>query len=172
MDRETWRLTVDGSWSRMNPRGGVVGRAGWTARLRVLDDFFAIQGETRHRAALSHVAGRHEGQTCVVLLLSAAHAGSVATSTRVGGATVRTRQHELISRPKMASEDRLRAAARAVRPIGPTSPPREFMRLQVSSTVSHHVNRLTARQLHALPPLSALARAITGLTQAYYGTVL
>ena len=46
------------------------------------------------------------------------------------------------------------------------------MRLQVSSTVSHHVNRLTARQLHALPPLSALARAITGLTQAYYGTVL
>ena len=42
MDRETWRLTVDGSWSRMNPRGGVVGRAGWTARLRMLDDFFAM----------------------------------------------------------------------------------------------------------------------------------
>lgn len=101
MDRETGWLTVDGSWSRMNPRGGVVGRAGWTARLRVLDDFFAIlpSRKTRHRQRDLTMTWRDatRAKRAGVLLFSAATLGAYATSTRVGGMAVRTRQHELIS---------------------------------------------------------------------------
>ena len=85
----------------MNPRGGVVGRAGWTARLRMLDDFFAILPPKHVIAQPSFTMTWRDAtraKRAGVLLFSAAHAGGVgATSTRVGGVAVRTRQHELIS---------------------------------------------------------------------------
>ena len=83
----------------MNPRGGVVGRAGWTARLRMLDDFFAMlpSRNTSSRRPFTR-GGTPRGPNVLACFSLALHTlGAYATSTRVGGVAVRTRQHELIS---------------------------------------------------------------------------
>ena len=88
----------------MNPRGGVVGRAGWTARLRVLDDFFAIlpSRNTSSRRPFTMTPRGPNVPACFFLALRTL--GAYATSTRVGGVAVRTRTSARahLGRPKMA----------------------------------------------------------------------
>ena len=155
----------------MNSRGGDVGPIGRTARAAALSRS-SPSWAARDELVLTCSDG-HPPYAVLVAYAPSVRSAKKKHASTLGprGVLVKGRRDDVVRLGRMAKTSSS-TRSRAVQPALPTTPPRGFMRLQEPSTVSHPVSRSTASLAHAPHLVSALARALTGLTQPYFGTVL